>query len=247
MATASQISNDPALETRLFWEQYKASIIAVVSVLVLGTLGYAGFKLYSERQASAAATLLAAANSPQDFQQVIERYPGSQPAASAYLLLAQKQRANKQYAGANTTLHKFIDQFPKHELITTAWMGVATNLDSLGKPDEALSTYQRLVAEYPQSFNAPLAMLSEVPLLKAKNRTEEARRVCETLLTQYRDNILASEAMRELRALPKAAQPSPGAQNSMIPRAGMNPPPLLARPPEAPAASVTPTANPPKP
>src|SRR5439155_8114166 len=103
---------------------------------------------------------------------------------------------------------KFIDQFPKHELITTAWMGVAANLESLGKNDEALSTYQRLVAEYPQSFNAPLAMLSEVPLLKAKNRTEEARRLCETLLTQYRDSMVAMEAMRELRLLPKATQPA---------------------------------------
>src|SRR5438552_165837 len=107
MATASQISKDPVLETSLFWEQYKTSIIAVVVVLVLGGLGYAGFRFYAEREASDAAALLAAANSPQDFQQVIAHYPGSQPAASAYLLLAQKQRANKQYAEANTTLHKF--------------------------------------------------------------------------------------------------------------------------------------------
>ena len=174
MATVSQISKDPALETSLLWEQYKTSIIAVVVVLVLGGLGYAGFRFYSETEASNASALLAAAKSPPDFQHVIERYPGSQPAASAYLLLAESERGKRQYAEANATLHKFIDQFPKHELITTAWMGVAANLDSLGKGDEALSTYQRLVAEYPQSFNAPLALLAEVPLLKAKNRTDEA-------------------------------------------------------------------------
>src|SRR5947207_14890532 len=118
MATASQISNDPALEPSLFWEQYKGSIIAVVAVLVLGGLGYAGFRFYSEREASDAAALLVAAQSPADFQHVIQRYPGSEPAASAYLLLAQDQRGKKQYAEANATLHKFIDQFPKHELIT---------------------------------------------------------------------------------------------------------------------------------
>ena len=79
---------------------------------------------------------------------MIDRYPGSGPAASAYLLLGAQQRAKKNYAEANTTLHKFIDQYPKHELITTAWMGVAANLESLGKNDEALSTYQRLATEY---------------------------------------------------------------------------------------------------
>ena len=69
-------------------------------------------------------------------------------------------------------------------------MGVAANLESLGKNDEALSTYQRLATEYPQSFNAPLALLAEVPLMKAKNRNDEARRVCETIISQYRDSIV---------------------------------------------------------
>ena len=208
MATVSQITADPALETHLFWDQYKTTIIAVVVVLVLGGLGYAGYELYNVRRAADASALLAGAKSAQDYQQVLERYPGSGPAASAYLLLAAQQRAKKNYAEANATLHKFIDQFPKHELITTAWMGVAANLESLGKNDEALSTYQRLATEYPQSFNAPLALLAEVPFLKAKNRNDEARRVCETVMTQYRDSIVASEAMRELTSLPKAAAPA---------------------------------------
>ena len=209
MAIASQIPKDPALETSLLWEQYKMPIIAIVLVLVLGGLGYAGYQLYAQRQGADASALLAAAKSPQDYQQVIERYPGSGPAASAYLLLAEQERSKKHYAEANGTLHKFIDQFPKHELITTAWMGVAANLDSLGKSDEALSTYRRLVTEYPQSFNAPLALLSEVPLLKAKNRLEEARQACEAILTQYRDSALANEAIRQLGTLPKAIAPLP--------------------------------------
>ena len=163
MATVSQITADPALETRLFWDQYKTTIIAVAAALVLGGLGYAGYELYTARRAADAKALLAGAKSAQDYQQVIERYPGSDPAASAYLLLAAQQRAKKNYAEANTTLHKFIEQFPTHELITTAWMGVAANLESLGKSDEALSTYQRLATEYPQSFNAPLALLAQVP------------------------------------------------------------------------------------
>ncbi|MBA3833390.1 MAG: tetratricopeptide repeat protein [Chthoniobacterales bacterium] len=215
MATVSQISRDPALETSLFWDQYKMPIMAIIAVLALGALGFAGYQVYTQRRAADAAALLAGAKTPQEFQQVIDRYPGSGPAASAYLLLATEERAKKNYAEANATLHKFIDQFPKHELITTAWMGVAANLDSLGKNDEALSTYQRLVAEYPQSFNAPLALLSEVPLLKAKGRPDEARRACETVLSQYRDSVLMSEALRELQKLPKsatpAAQPKPAA------------------------------------
>jgi TolA-binding protein len=234
MATVSQITADPALETHLLWDQYKTTIIAVVVVLVLGGLGYAGFQLYTARRAADATALLAAAKSAPDYQQVIDRYPGSGPAASAYLLLAAQQRAKRNYAEANTTLHKFIDQYPKHALITTAWMGVAANLDSLGKNDEALSTYQRLAAEYPQSFNAPLALLAEVPFLKAKNRFDEARRICETLLSQYRDSVLMNEAMRELTSLPK---PAPTAPVTALPPQPAIP---MARPPESAAPAATP-------
>ena len=233
MATVSQITADPALEANLFWAQYKKTIIAVAAVLVLGGLSYAGYQLYTARQASDAMASLAAASSPQEYQQVIDRYPGSEPAASAYLLLAAQQRAQKKYADANITLHKFIDQYPKHELITTAWMGVAGNLESLGKADEALSTYQRLATEYPKSFNAPLALLAEIPLLKAKNRTEEVRRICETIISQYRDSIVTTEAFREMMALPKPTTPvaTPAPTEAAIP---------MERPPENAAPSATP-------
>ena len=81
MPTVSQITTDPALETRLFWDQYKTTIIAVATVLLLGGLGYAGFQLYTARHAAEASALLTAAQSPQEYQQVIDRYPGSGPAA----------------------------------------------------------------------------------------------------------------------------------------------------------------------
>jgi TolA-binding protein len=233
MATVSQIAADPALETRLFWDQYKTTIIAAAAVFVLGGLGYAGYELYTARRAADATALLAGAKSAQDYQQVIERYPGSEPAASAYLLLAAQQRARKNYAEANTTLHKFIDEFPKHELITTAWMGVAANLESLGKNDEALSTYQRLATEYPQSFNAPLAFLAQVPFLKAKNRIEDARHICETVMTQYRDSIVARQAVQELMSLPRPAAPAPTAP---LPQPSIP----MARPPEPVAPAATP-------
>ena len=62
-------------------------------------------------------------------------------------------------------------------------MALAANLELMGKTDEALSTYQQVASLYQNSFNAPLALLAEVYLLKAKNRLDEARRVCENILT----------------------------------------------------------------
>src|SRR5690348_3388570 len=116
MPSASQVTADPALEGRLFWDRYKASIIATGAVIVLAGLSYVGYLLYTARSAAHAAALLASAHTAQDYQRLIDRYPASEPAASAYLLLAAEQRAERKYTEANATLHKFVDQFPKHPL-----------------------------------------------------------------------------------------------------------------------------------
>ena len=93
------------------------------------------------------------------------------------------------------------------------------------------------MTEYPQSFNAPLALLAEVPLLKAKNRVEDARRACETVMSQYRDSIVMNEAVQQLMSLPKPAAP---AMPTPAPSAAPIP---MARPPE-PATAATAPAKP---
>ena len=120
-------------------------------------------------------------------------------------------------------------------------MTMAANLESMGKSDEALSMYQKIASSYPNSFNAPLALLSQVYILKAKNRAGEARRICETILTQYRTSFWAGEAFQELRLLKPSGPSEPAAA------AGPTIPPFLARPPmaEPQAAPNTPQAAPP--
>ena len=107
----------------------------------------------------------------------------------------------RKFTEANKTLETFIAKYPKHELLSTAKMAMAANLDSMGKTDEALAMYQQIASAYPNGYAAPLAMLSQVYILKAKNRNDDARRICETILTQYRTSFWAGEAMQQLRLL----------------------------------------------
>jgi TolA-binding protein len=145
--------------------------------------------------------LLGRAKNAHDYEEVIARYPNTPAGADAYLLLAEAQRSEKKFADANVTLQIFITKNPNHELVSTARMAMAANLESLGKSKDALSMYQQIASSDPKSFNAPLALLSQVYLLKAQNRNDEARRICETILTQYRESFWASEAMQQLRLL----------------------------------------------
>ena len=190
------------------------------------------------RQNSGAAGLLASAKSAQDYEQIIAHYPNTPAGASAYLLLAEAQRQDKKFPEASETLRTFISKHPQHDLVSTARMAMATNLESMGKSDEALSMYAQVAATFPKSYVAPFALLAQVELLKAKGRTDEARRVCETIMTQYRESIVAGEASRQLRSL-KASGSSqqPGAGSTV----GASPPPMLARPAlPAPSPSAAP-------
>jgi TolA-binding protein len=241
MPTIPTPSRDPAVETRVFWERFKHQIIAVVIILLVALVGFTAYRFYSDRRDATASALLASAKDASEYEQLIARYPDTAAGADAYLLLAEAQRNDKTFAEANATLQAFITKNPDHELVATARMAMAGNLESMGKSDEALQSYQQIASNYPNSFNAPLALLSQVYLLKAKNRPEEARRICETILTQYRTSFWAGEAFQQLRLLKPSAPPEPAAAGPAVP-------PFLARPPMGQqAAPTTPRAETPPP
>jgi predicted negative regulator of RcsB-dependent stress response len=246
MPTAPTVSRDPALEAHLFWWRFRREIVAVIVVALLALAFFGVYRLYTDRRASSAASLLASARGVSDYEQLIARYSNTPAAASGYLLLAETQHEEKKFAEANATLRAFIDKNPNHELVPTAEMAIGANLESMGKSDEAFSIYQGVAAKYPQNFNAPLALISEVSILKAKNRIDEARRVCEEVLMKYRmpgdqragarddrvESFWVSEAMRQLHLLKPSAPPEAPTKSAI--------PPLLAAPSAAPAAPPRP-------
>ena len=226
-------SSDIALERDILWERYKTLVMAGIIVVLLAVAGYGGYRFYSERQATAAANLLSSAKNPAEFQKVIGEYPSTPAGASAYLLLADAQKAEKKFSEANATLQTFLDKHPKHELAGTARLAMAGNLEALGKKDEALTTYQRLAASEPKAFTAPVALFSQIHLLKEKNQIEEARRVCETILTQHRESRFAAEATYHLRLLKVRNEPAPS-----------TPPTTAASPAVSSAPAAAPSAAP---
>jgi predicted negative regulator of RcsB-dependent stress response len=235
MPTAPPPSRDVTLETRVFWERFKKPITAALLIVLLAMIAFTGYRFYSDRRVAAASALLASAKSAQEYQQVIDRYPSTPAVADAFLLLAEAQRNEKKFAEANTTLRTFIAKYPQHELVSTARMAMAANLESMGKADEALTIYQQVASADPNGFNAPMALMSQVYILKAKNQNEDARRICETVLTQYRTSFWAGEAMQQLRML------KPVTSSTSVPTGAPTVPPMLAVPPApAPAPQAPP-------
>ncbi len=207
-APISHPTPDPLMETQLFWARNKMPILIAIAAILIALVGYGAYQYRAARRAVAAAAALAQAKTSESYQKVISDYQSTPAAASAYLLLAAEQRMANQFADANLTLQKFLHVNPKHELVATAKMAIAANHESLGNTEEALDTYRRLAADHPKDFNAPLAMLAQVSILKRTGKIDEARKVCETILTQYRESFASAEATQQLRQLKPADVPA---------------------------------------
>ncbi len=255
MPTASPTTQDASVEAHVFWLRFQKEIAAALIIALFAMVGFAGYRFYANHRDSKAAELLGNAKTAEEYQDVIARYAGTPAGASAYLLLAEKQRNEKKFVEANTTLQSFIDKNPEHEFAPTAQLIMAGNLEAMGKNDEALAIYQQVAVKYPNSFSAPLAMISQVPLLKAKNRIEDARRVCEEILTKYRmpgqsaeagrddriETVWAAEAMRHLRSLKPPEQPKPASATGAPAVPPMIAAPAPAVPPQPSTGAPTPT------
>jgi TolA-binding protein len=239
MPIAPPPSRDVALETSLFWERFKQPIIVALGVVLVAAIAFTGYRFYSDRRGAAASAALAAAKTAPEYQEVISRYSNTAAAADAYIFLAEAQRKENKFADANKTLESFVAKYPQHELLSTAKLAQAANLESMGKTDEALALYQQIASAYPNSYTAPSAMISQVYILKAKDRNEDARRICETILTQYRTSFWAGEAMQQLRQLKPITSSTPA------PTAAPNIPPMLANP-AVPAPQAPPAPNQPQ-
>jgi predicted negative regulator of RcsB-dependent stress response len=221
-------SADPALEAQVFWLRYRKEIAALLVIAIVALTAFAGYRLYRDRRETAASAMMASAKTAVDYQEIINRYGDTSAAAAAYLLLADGQRKERKFADANSTLQTFIDKFSEHELVSTARMAIAANLESLSKQDEALAMYQTTASLNAGTFNAPHALLAQVQILQGRNRVEDARRVCETIMTKYRDSYAAVEAARLLRTLKPAAAQNSGASTPSLSPAAAAPAPVAS-------------------
>jgi hypothetical protein len=181
---------------------------------------------------------LASAKSAQDYQQLIDRYPNRLQRPTLPFACGNAAR-REEIRGGEHNASNFIAKYPQHEFVNTARMAMAGNLQSMGKTDEG--RWRSTSRSHRRLLTASMRLcllISQVFILK-ENRNDDARHVCETILTQYRSSFWAGEAMQQLRLLKPSTSPSPppiSAQNPAIP-------PLLARP-AAPAPPPAPPAPP---
>ena len=199
---------DSDLDAELAWQRNKSKVIGGVSAVVAVAIAVSGWMIYSNIRTDAAQSLLSQANDIAGYQEVIKKFPGTNPAADAMLRLAAAQRDEGKLEESTATFREFLKKHPTHPLAGAALLGVGQNQDASGDYQSAVATYQQVITQYPKSFAAPYASYSEAEIYLRSFQRDEARRSYNMIVSQFPDSIVARMAAGQLQRL-GTSEPSP--------------------------------------
>ncbi|MFQ3577918.1 MAG: tetratricopeptide repeat protein [Verrucomicrobiia bacterium] len=200
------------------WEKYGRTIITTASVGVLAIVAYALITVGRATREAAAIAAYAKAQVSTDFAAIVRDFPGTPAAGDALLQLAGLQRDDGKFGEEETTLSRFLAEYPRHPLKLLATIALGRAQDAQGRADDAIATLLGVVSAAPASEAASMASLEAGRIAQRKGDIEQARRLLQqAAATQFSSNSARSAAF-ELRLLeaahPTAPQTSQGAATS---------------------------------
>lgn len=178
-----EIAPPSALE--LLWINHRGSVIAGIAGVIGIAIVIIGAMAVTHANQIASASLLSEATDDAGFHAVISKFPHSAAAANAMLLLAASLRDAGKIDASNELYSEFAERFPNSSLAVSGLLGRASNARVSNHPDQAISSYQQAAAAFPQSYGAPFALFSQVQLLVQTGKAEDAKKVLQSLVTQY--------------------------------------------------------------
>lgn len=222
-----------------FWIQNRKTITWIVTAAIAALVIWGAVEFMSFRKRAKSEESLANAKSPEDLRNLITDWSGTSAAGTAHLLLAEQLRKEGKATDAAKVLQDFSEKYPLHPLRAAGAHALSVSLETAGKLDEALASYQRLAANHAKSAFAPLALLGQARVFIAQNKSDEAIRTLETLQQQAPGSPFSFEANDWVEELKNSAGRKTGGSPRPTP-----PPapevPKLQPPANAPGANTPP-------
>jgi TolA-binding protein len=156
--------------------------VLVVAAVLIATTTYRAHKTHS---AEAASVMFGGVKNAQQFQDIVNQYPGTGPAQLAMLGLAKSQYDNGDFVLANSTYTDFEKKYPKHPMVSIAQVGRIHCLEAMGQTAEALAGFTAFASNHVDHFLTPLALLGEGRCLERMRRYDEAKAVYEDFLAAH--------------------------------------------------------------
>ena len=185
-------------ESDLFWqEHWKKFVWGLVAVVAL-ILAIGAWKFRTAAALSSAEALYSTASGPESWREVEQKYPGTVPAGNAQIRLAESLREGGDLSAAAGELENLLARQPEHPLAGAAWLTLGELRQIQGNAEGALEAYRSASSVRKDSYAAPLALLAEANLLRARGSEGEARAVLQSIGSLHPGTPAAMVAGAEL-------------------------------------------------
>jgi len=180
-----EISQEPsALEAFLDANQKKLILVGILAILCL--IGYVIYDGLRKLAASDAAGEVAAARTVPELDAVSKSRAGTNAGGSALIFKSQRLWQDQQQQEAIDTLQSFVNDYPEHPAIGSAYASIGSYHQQMGKLDEAKAAYEKS-AETTTAASS-LALLSLGDLARSAGDHDAAEAFYKRITTEYEDS-----------------------------------------------------------
>jgi predicted negative regulator of RcsB-dependent stress response len=194
-----RIFSDENFAAEIFWEKHRTTILVAVAALLVAAVGVAIWLVGARNARLAAEAAFAQASSPEGWKDVVERFPGTLPAANALFLLAESQREQGALDESTATYRTLISEFPNHPLLGGARLGLAENLGKAGKTDEALAALRDV--QVGGGYAAAFAGVLEARQMVRMGKLSEAKEAYQKVIATHTRSPLSQFAQGQVNEI----------------------------------------------
>lgn len=227
-APTAEIPHDDVQRLLYFFRQHGIRIVIYIAAAFVVLAAFGWFKSRKGEGIARAASMLSAAHSVQNLQEVISLYPESPSASIATLMLAKTYYDSGNHALADGAYADFIQKYPTHSMVPVAELGRAHVQEAIGQTEQAVQAYAAFAKKYPTHFLLADAMLSQARGMTTMGRTGEARILYEDFIAAHPNSSFVAEAETALNRLKRtvsAPAPTPASPPPVVPSAAPATPP----------------------
>lgn len=240
----AEISQGPSA-FELFLDRNQKSLLVLLILVILGIAGLVIYRGIEEGNRTTAGNILNRAKSAEDFQKVISAHPKTPAAATAHILLAEKQWSDNQKDAAIESLKSFLSAFPSHPGIPSAKASLAAKLMTQGKAAEAATVFEELTDDAASAYLAPYALLCLGDIAISGGDKDKAKKYYERAEANFPNSGFNEKITQRIASLeaarPVEIDPPPAPEPPIDPAKPAFPTPFApgAQPGAAPKQTIT--------
>lgn len=191
--------NEQEVDLDAVWKRVRGWVYAALGMALAVCIALAVYyHLQSEAEATelSAQSMLIEAPNEAALEIVVSRYPQSDAAIQALMLLGYRKFSQSDWKGSRENYQQVYEKASaRHpDLAASGLFGVGASYEAEKNYDKSLESYAQLVRQFPNSFKVVEAKLGEARVLELKNDSAKALKAYENIIVSYPRSQWKSEA-----------------------------------------------------